>query len=147
MPTVLGTFRTAAWSALTSRLAGPIAAGVAVALAVTLGMARLELAHARRQAQAAEAAVTAPVTGWAARLATCQGNGRSLQAALDGQNAAVAALKRDSAARVAASTKAASAARKTAQAAQAHAAAILAARPTSADACAAADALILKEAG
>lgn len=82
-----------------------------------------------------------------ANLATCQGNRKALEASLDAQNEAVAALGRESEARVAESRKQAQAAEKSALARQARASVILKASRGGLDACSAADRLILQEAG
>lgn len=133
------------WGLLTSKLAGPIATAAALGLAVLLGVTRVELAGSRHHAEGLEASISAPVTGWAARLATCQANGVTLKTALDSQNAAVGRLKAESDARLAQSAKAVSAARSVAESFRQQAAATLAAKPTSPDACKAAAALIAED--
>lgn len=80
-------------------------------------------------------------------LTQCRANTATLQAAMRQQNEAVEALWRDSQARVAVSAKAALGARAVAESYRLNAREILGARPAGADLCAAADALILQEAG
>lgn len=79
--------------------------------------------------------------------AQCDANARSLLSAVTAQNVAVEALGRESQARVAQSQWAVQAARAVAKSYEVRAQAILDAKPAGADLCAAADRLILQEAG
>lgn len=122
------------------RLAGPAAVLLALILAVQTGRQLAAERHVRRL----EAAISAPGTGWAARLAACRGDGAALKAALDGQNSAVARLKAAGEAKVAASAKAALAARAVAASYRLAADRALAAEAQPGEsACATADRLIL----
>ena len=123
---------------LTSRLAGPIAAG----LCVLLLLFGLSQCSGRVKAERARDHADKLLARSVADLSVCKGNVVSLDAALGRQNAAVAALGRESEARAAESRKAVSAARSVAESYRKSAAAILGARPKGADACSSADALI-----
>ncbi len=114
----------AIWGLLTSRLAGPIASGVAVMLAgalawqtVALGFVRYELAGAVEARDKAQTDFT-----------TCKANTTTLEAALEAQSRAVAGLKAESDRRVAQSAKAARDARAVAESARRHADRVLAMR-------------------
>lgn len=76
-------------SFLTSRLAGPIASGVAVLLALALGWQTIQLAGARNAAAKAEKRAAEAVS----ELGRCQANRQALEAALSVQNEAVAKWK------------------------------------------------------
>lgn len=126
-----------------ARLAGPVVGPAATIVAViALGLAVSQCSgrvKAERLANKAEAARVAAV----ADLRTCQANRAALTTAIDRQNAAVDALKREGEAKVAESRKAVSAARSVAESHRREAARILAAKPKG-DACSAADALVLE---
>ena len=126
-------------SFLFHRLAGPIATGASV-LFLAFGMSQCSgrVKAERAQSKAEEALGVAQ-----ADLKTCRGNVATLNRTLASQNEAVMALKRDSEARVAESQKAAQQAKTVADHYRKEAAAILAAKPKTADLCAEADALIL----
>jgi uncharacterized protein HemX len=127
---------------MTSRLAGPIAALVALILAVGLGVQTVKLHNARGDLAAASKRLEAAQRD----LGTCRGNVAGLEASLNRQNEAVAALKAESDARIARSLKEASAARSVAESYRQASQRILAAK-AGPDKCGAADALILGEAG
>lgn len=110
---------------LTSRLAGPIASGVAVILALALGWQTVALIGARSKATKAEAVAQRALTDFT----TCKANYASLEAAHKAQGEAVAALKADSARMVAQSAKEARAARSVAESYRRQAAAVMASRP------------------
>lgn len=133
-----------AWAILTSRLAGPIASAVALALAVMLGVQTVKLMgaeHGRKGAVAERDMARVD-------LGTCRGNVSTLQDALGVQNRAVQAIKAESDARTAAANKALSEARKSALAARKSADAILAARVKPGEtSCEAADRVILEAVG
>ena len=109
---------------LASRLAGPIASGVAVlALALSVGQCSRAL-KAERRADQAEAVALQSM----ARLTTCKGNMATLADAMEAQGRAVAGLKAESDRRVAQSAKAARDARAVAESARRHADRVLAMR-------------------
>ena len=137
---------------------GPyVLGGVGVLFALSIGFGQIQsfrLKHAKTDLTAARAALIDPATKktWqseaearARNLTTCHGNVDRLTASLATQEAAVAALKTQSAAWVAQSRKAAQDARAVAESYRQASREIMAAKP-GADACASADALILKEA-
>ncbi len=116
---------TALWSILTSRLAGPIASGVALLLAILLLAAKLHigsLEHRNDGLTKANATLTS-------NLQQCRANTATLQAGIDAQNRAVEAVRAQGATRVAALEQSLVTARISAQTAQQRAAAILARRP------------------
>lgn len=134
---------------LTSRLAGPIASGIAAVLAIGLALILISknatIAGLDRQ-------INDPHTGYAVRLqlaqadlVQCRANRLTLEESTRLQNEAIDAASREGAARLADLNHVASVARQQATAAQAHAAEILSRRGTGND-CADADALILGEA-
>ena len=125
------------WKALTSRLAGPIATGVAVLLAILLLAAKLHIGSLDR----ANDRLTKANTTLTSNLQQCRANTATLQAGIDAQNRAVEAVRAQGATRVAALEQSLSTARISAQTAQQRAAAILARRP-GADQCADALAII-----
>lgn len=133
---------TVLWSILTSRLAGPIAAGVAVLLALMLGVTSIRLSAAQHTASEALQARDRAV----ASLATCQANTRSLEGAVAAQNAAVEGWREAGDAKVKVATEKLTVAIKGRAAAEARAAALM--RPAvGVDACArmeSADAAILR---
>ena len=100
---------------------GLVAAGLAVSLALTTA----NLHRVEKERDDVRASITAPVTGWAARLTTAQNNAGRLQASIDDQNARIDALGRDSAARLAAAEKALTAAQRGQAAAEAKVAKIM----------------------
>lgn len=129
-------------SAVTSRLAGPVALAGCAVLGVMLIGAKMEAGGLRKDNASLERAIHDPVTGWDARLTACKGNVERLDGALKAQGAAVTALKAESAQRSAEAAKALTAARSATTAANRRVGAILAAKP-GADMCASADDLIL----
>lgn len=131
-----------ALSLITSRIAGPIASVVAV---VALGLAVSQCSgrvKAEGNLQKAQSALSVAK----ASLRTCQTNVTGLTVAIDRQNVAVEALKREGDARVAESAKAARSARAVAESLRRDADRILGVK-VGADACASADAIILGEVG
>lgn len=88
-------------SAATSRIAGPVAIAGCVVLGLALGVTTLQKNAAAKRADGLHAEIHAPVTGYVARLALCQGNVDRLDAKLVVQNNAVEALQADSDARIA----------------------------------------------
>ena len=117
---VLDKIRAAGWQigAVTAGLAA-----VGLAVAVLAGHAQLKAARADRDQ--ARAAIEAPVTGWAARLAQCQLNAGALQRAIDGQNAAIKANGEESARRLQAAAEAVDQAQRGAARAEAKVAALM----------------------
>lgn len=95
------------------------ATAMAFALAVSLSIATARLHDAQTAAAALTASIDAPVTGWAARLTTCQNNTASLESAIAERNARIDALAADSARRLAEATKAVTAAQRQASQAEA----------------------------
>lgn len=127
---------------LTSRIAGPVAGFVAVILlALCLGQCTRAVKAEGKLARAQDAAAAS-----ARDLATCQTNTTSLRSAIAAQNAAVADLKAQGAARLAVSDKAARDARAVAESLRRRARDVLAepAPPLGEDICLAASALILE---
>ncbi len=93
---------------LTGRLwqAGAIGAGVtALGLALALAVTSANLHRVEKERDDVRDSITAPVTGWAARLTTVQANQARLQAAVNDQNARLAAISADGAGRIAAADK------------------------------------------
>jgi 2,3-bisphosphoglycerate-independent phosphoglycerate mutase len=127
---------------LTSRLAGPIAAAVALLLAATLGVQTVKLHHARGDLEAAGKHLEAAERD----LGTCRGNVAGLEASLARQNEAVTALKTESDALIARSVKEVSAARSAAETLRQASRRVLSAK-AGPDRCASANELILQEAG
>lgn len=116
---------------LTSRLAGPIASGVAVLfMALAVGQCSRAI-KAENRVTKAEATAQRALSDFT----TCKANHASLEAAQKAQDAAVAALKADSARMVAQSAKEARAARSVAESYRRQAAAVMASRPASDDLC------------
>lgn len=140
-------FLQACWALLTSRLAGPIAAGAALALGLALIASQLTLATTKKDLRAERAAITAPVTGWAARLATCQSNAASTEGALKDQNNQLASQKKAVDQKLAAAEQLAAVAARGRARAEASVSSLLAFKPA-ADECKAfleADALVLEQ--
>ena len=109
---------------LTSRLAGPIASGVAVLfMALAVGQCTRAI-KAENRVTKAEATAERAMTS----LTTCKANTTTLEAALEAQSRAVVGLKAESDRRVAQSTKAARDARAVAESARRHADRVLAMR-------------------
>lgn len=109
---------------LASRLFGPLASIAAVlALALSVGQCTRALKAERALAKAEAVAAKAM-----ADFTTCKANTTALEAALDAQGRAVAAIERESKARVAQSAKAARDARAVAESARRHADRVLAMR-------------------
>lgn len=125
------------WSALTSRLAGPLATLACVVMFAGLVAMRLELngALSDLKAQVAES------KRLAADLSTCKTNVATLDKAITDQNAAVAAWKAESAQRSEAAAKAVTEARKATVAANQRIGALMAAK-SGADQCKSAEDLI-----
>ena len=82
-----------AWSALTSKLAGPIAVACAVALACFLLAASLQIGGLKREVTARTAERDAAI----ANYARCQSNRVTLETAVSSQNAAVEAWRKEAA--------------------------------------------------
>ena len=126
---------------LTSKIAGPIGAGLSVILAISLAAVILTknatIAETHRQL----ASITAERDQAKADLNQCRENRITLEEATRRQNAAVEAAKAEGDARVAALTKAADQAKASAAAANGRAAAIL---NRAGSTCADADAIILE---
>lgn len=101
------------------------ATAMAFGLAIALSISTARLHDARADADALTAAIEAPVTGWAARLTTCQNNGLVLQAGIESQNAAIKRNGEESAKRLADAEKALSAAQRQAGLAEAKVKAIM----------------------
>lgn len=121
---------------LTSRLAGPIASGVAVIL-LLFGVSQCAgRAAAEKRADGLQAEISRPVTGWAARLTTCQGNEARLEEAVKDQNGKVEKARREGAAMVATADAAAARALKGQAAAEAKVRTLLSVKPTGAGKCA-----------
>lgn len=117
-------------SLLTSKLTGPIATAACVVLAVLLLLCKCENAGLTSDNDKLTKSINDPVTGWAAKLNTCQGSVASLQAGIDGQNHAVDALAVESNRRTSLANKMVAAAREDALQAQIKAGGILAAKST-----------------
>ena len=100
---------------------GLVAAGLAVSLALTTA----NLHRIEKERDEVRASITAPVTGWAARLTTAQNNAATLEARIKDQNARIDALGRDSAVRLAEADKALTAAQRGQAAAEAKVAKIM----------------------
>lgn len=119
-------------SALTSRIAGPIASGLALllfGLALWLG--------AGKEVQEHRAEVALKALGVAQTdLTRCQDNGRKLEGSLRAQSAAVEGLKAEASLRTAAAEKAVGEALKGRASAEARAAKLLSRPPAGVDACA-----------
>lgn len=128
-------------SAVTARLAGPIAIAGCAVLGLALIGAKMEAGGLRKDNASLERAIHDPVTGWDARLTACKGNVDRLDGALKAQGAAVAAFKAESAQRSAEAAKALQQAQRATVAANQRVGAIMAAQP-GADQCASAEALI-----
>lgn len=82
--------------------AGTIAAsGAAIALAVALGVTTLQKNSAVKRADGLQQQIDHPITGYRARLSSCQGNLKVVETVVATQNKAIANLGRESDARVA----------------------------------------------
>ena len=112
-------------TALTSKLAGPIAAGVAVLLAIALVASSF---HSHRQ-KVQIASLTAERNAAQRDLGTCRANTTTLQSALTSQNAAVAAMVKAGDTSTAAANLALAQAHNATLTAEQRAGAILAAKP------------------
>jgi hypothetical protein len=129
-------------SLITSRLAGPIASGVAV-LFMALAMGQCTRAiRAEGKVTKAEAVAARAM----ADFTTCKANADGFLAAIERQNASAEAVKRETDAKLAASRKAASEARAAAESHRRSAARILAER-VGPDVCADADRIALEFGG
>lgn len=102
---------------------GASAAAVGLGVALLVSGARLKDAQAARDHL--QIAIDQPVTGWAARLTTCQNNTATLQASITGQNAQIDALKAEGVRRTAAAAAALADAQKETVKARANAAEIM----------------------
>ena len=81
---------------------GAIGAGVAAAgLAISLALTTANLHRVEKERDDVRTSITAPVTGWAARLTTAQNNAATLEARIKDQNARIDAMGKESAARLA----------------------------------------------
>lgn len=89
-----------------------VATVTAFGLAVALSTTTARLHDAQTAAAALTASIDAPVTGWAARLTTCQNNTATLDAAIQSQNAAIKRNGEEAAARLAMASAALSAAQR-----------------------------------
>lgn len=119
-------------AALTSRLAGPIASGLALlflALALTQCAGKTVQTHRADRAEAALDTARADLT-------RCQGNARTLEGSIRAQNAAVDTLRAEGDRRAAEAAKAISEAAKGRASAEARAAKLLSRPPAGIDACA-----------
>lgn len=81
------------------------AAALVVILSIALAVSAANLRRVVKERDDVRASITAPVTGWAARLTTVQANQARLQAAVNDQNARLAAITADGAGRIAAAEK------------------------------------------
>lgn len=117
---------------LTSRLAGPIAAGVAVLLALALAVAQVHLAGARGDLKDARARIET----LSRDLGTCRANTAALSSSLKRQNAAVTAQGKADAQRLAQAGKDLTTALRGRERAEAQAAKLMRAGPVGVDACA-----------
>lgn len=88
------------------------ATAVAFGLAIALSISTARLHDAQADRDALRTSIETPVTGWAARLTTCQNNTASLRAGIEAQNGQIDALKADGAKRLAAANAAIAAADK-----------------------------------
>lgn len=77
---------TAAWALLTSRLAGPIAAGAALLLAALLGVTMVQKAAVTADRDRLFTSIETPKTGWRDRLATCNASVGTLEAGIEKRN-------------------------------------------------------------
>jgi low affinity Fe/Cu permease len=82
-----------AWSALTSRIAGPIASAVAVALGLWLAVVLIQNGGLKGEVTARTAERDAAI----ANYARCQSNRITLETAVSSQNAAVEAWRKEAA--------------------------------------------------
>lgn len=126
---------------ITSKLAGPIAGGLALILAITLAVVTISKNGALTEVRGQLATVTTERDNAKADLNQCRSNRITLEEAARRQNAAVDAAKVEGDARLVALAKVADQAKAEVASANARAKAILA-RPGST--CADADALILE---
>lgn len=79
----------AVWSGLTSKAGGVVAEILAAVLALVLILQSVQLHDARATAAKLQDSITAPVTGWSARLAACSSKSTDLEGALKDQSSAV----------------------------------------------------------
>lgn len=121
---------------LTSRLAGPIAAGIAVLLALALGWQTMQLAAVRSHLKVADAAAAALYRN----LETCKANTATLSEAVASQNAATEAMRAETDARAKMLADGLQQARRGRAGAEARASALLTRPPAGIDACARAEA-------
>lgn len=116
---------TLAWSALTSKIAGPVAAAVALALACFLVAVMLQSAGLKGKV----AKLETTVANLQVDLRQCQANRVTLEASIDRQNAAVTALSEEAARKARAADKAVRDARAVAESERRRAERALAAKP------------------
>lgn len=102
---------------------GASAAAIGLGIALLVSGARLKDAEAARDKL--QASITAPGTGWAARLTTCQNNVVTLGSAIQTQNDAIKRTGEESAARLAAASAALKAAQRDNARAEAKVAALM----------------------
>ena len=89
-----------------------VATAAALVLAISLTVTTAGLHRVENERDDIRASIEEPVTGWGARLGTCQANGEALIGRLDAQSVAVAAMGQSSAARIAEAEKGLAAARR-----------------------------------
>jgi uncharacterized protein HemX len=116
---------------ITSRLAGPIAAGLAVVLALGLGVQTVRLHGTQKQIAAAEVVQKATDR----KLWAAEGNVSALQSGIDQQNDQILAWKADSDARLAKAEQAVTSAQTATLAAEIASARIKAHQPVGSDVC------------
>jgi biopolymer transport protein ExbB/TolQ len=138
------------WKILTSRLAGPIASGVALALALALVFVwtadhatMLVLKGAKASAERTLETRTKERDSARSDLSTCKANADQLASGIRAQNEAIALMQKEADRRAAEANKAVAAARGVADSYRQKADAILARKPGE-DRCASADRLILE---
>lgn len=95
-----------------------VATLAAFGLAISLSITTARLHDAQKSRDALQASIDTPVTGWAARLTTCQNNTETLQAGIAAQNGQVEGLRAEGAKRMAEAQAALVAAEKRAAADQ-----------------------------
>lgn len=93
------------WPILTSRLAGPIGAAMAVVLALSLCASCVTQKRLEREILGLRGSIEAPVVGWRARLDQCHANVSKIEGALSAANDATLAIASEGAARLQAAGK------------------------------------------
>lgn len=129
---------------ITSKIAGPIAGGLALILAVSLAFTLISTNAAIGELRRDKSALTTSLAEAKADLNQCRANRLTLEGAVQRQNAAVDLAKAEGDKRAAELARVADRARADAAGASAKAAAILARPAPAGDRCSAADALILE---